>query len=198
MSFLHPHRVFPEEFLDSDTAVWWRDNAAMFFRVLTQEKYRRFYLDGNLSNNLLIYPPGFVQMESKMNGRKPKRPSVGSGSVDDKSVAFKWVNIPLTDQDLDILEQETADLEQLALAFISLGMQRLGLSVKYDRVRESYSVSIYGRDMGNAEKPCGVSGTAADLRDALCVSLYRFNTCLQGSFDGSTVEGTTFQPKRFR
>lgn len=133
-----------------------------------------------------------------MNGRKSKQLGSRSSGGDGKSLPFEWINVPLTAEDFDILERETADIEQLALAFIKLGVQRLGLSIKYDRARESYTVSIYGCDMGNANKPCGISGASSDLRDALLVSLYRFNHCLQGSFDGRTNQNTTIQPKRFR
>lgn len=133
-----------------------------------------------------------------MNGRKPTRPNARPSSSNGKSVPFEWINISLTDQDIDILEREEANLEQLALAYISLGVQRLGLSVKYDLTRKSYTVSIYGCDMGNDGKPCGISSSAAELRDALLVSLYRFNFGLQGSFDGRTSKGDAVQSKRFR
>lgn len=133
-----------------------------------------------------------------MNGRKPSRPRLGHGDGNDKSPTFQWINIALTSEDLDILEGEEADLEQLAFAFISLGMRGLGLSVKFDNAGKSYSVSIYGRDSRNNNKPCGISGAAADLRDAILVSLFRFNNRLQGSFDGCTTEDSIIQPKRFK
>jgi hypothetical protein len=133
-----------------------------------------------------------------VNGRKPTKPRARSGSSNGESLPFEWINVRLTDKDLDILEAETADLEQLALAYISLGVQRLGLSIKFDRVGESFVVSIYGFDLRNNNKPCGISGAAPDLRDALLVSLYRFNHCLQGSFDGRTDQNTTIQSRRFR
>jgi len=198
MKSFHPHREFPEDCLPLEAAIWWRDNANLFLRCLTQPKYRRFYADSRLSGNLIIYPPKCYMNGENMNGRKPKRNGTGNSVGINKPSTFQWINVTLTDQDLDILEREKADLEQLALAFISLGVQQLGLSVKYDRVGESYSVSIYGSDMANDGKPCGISGASSELRDALLVALYRFNNCLQGSFDGRTNSNPTIQSRRFR
>lgn len=133
-----------------------------------------------------------------MNGRKSKRIGTVNGSSNGKSAAFQWINIPLTSEDLNLLEHETAGIEQLALAFIQLGVLGLGLSVKFDRVGKSYSVSIYGCDSRNNMRPCGISGAAPDLRDALLVSLFRFNHGLQGSFDDSTNTDSIVQSPRFR
>lgn len=198
MSIIHPHRTFPEDCLPLEAAIWWRDNSALFLRCLVQPKFHKNRFGSTNTGNLLIYPPLCYRKEDILNGRKPKRSGGGLGSSDVKSATFQWINVPLTDQDLDILEREKASLEQLALAYISLGVQRLGLAVKYDSARKSYTVSIYGCDIRNDNKPCGISGAAADLRDALLVSLYRFNNCLQGSFDGQTNSDTAIQPRRFR
>jgi len=136
-------------------------------------------------------------MENKLNGRKPKRHGDSVGGSNDKSAPFRWINVQLTSEDINILEGETADLEQLAYAFIQLGVRGLGLSIKYDSARKSYAVSIYGSDSTANMQPCGISGSSPDLRDALLVSLYRFNHCLQGSFDGCTSKDAIVQPKRF-
>jgi len=198
MNVLHPHRTFPEDFLPLETALWWRDHSELFLRALTQPKYRSKSQFSSLSGNLLIYPPKCNRMENEMNGRKPKRSSPVAGNSNAKPSTFRWINVTLTAEDIDILERETANLEQLALAFIELGVRGFGLSIKYDSARKSYSVSIYGSDMANNNQPCGISGAAADLRDALLVSLFRFNTCLQGSFDDSTTENAAIQPSRFK
>jgi hypothetical protein len=137
-------------------------------------------------------------MENEMNGRKPKRSEPNVGNSDVKPAPIRWINIPLTSEDLALLERETANLEQLALAYIQLGVRGLGLSVKYDSTRKHYNVSIYGSDMAANNQPCGISGAASDLRDALLVSLFRFNSCLQGSFDGSSLTDTTVQSARFK
>lgn len=198
MSFLHPHSRFPEYCEDVELAIWWRDNYPMFLRCLVQPKYHKPAFNSTRSGNLLIYPPKCYTMENEMNGRKSKGHGDRLGSGNDKSAAFQWINISLTSEDLDLLEREEASLEQLAFAYVSLGMLGLGLSIKYDSVGKSYSVSIYGRDSRNNNKPCGISGAASDLRDALLVSLFRFNNGLQGSFDGCTNSDTTIQSKRFR
>lgn len=196
-SFYFPH-LYPEDVLPIAAAIWWRDNYALFLRVLLSPKYRQFYFGSNTSQNLLIYPPECNRMESNLNGRKPRRHGDGVGSGNDKPATFRWINITLTDQDLDILGQETASLEQLSLAFVQLGVRGLGLAIKYDRSRATFVCSIYGSDSTNNMQPCGVSGQSSDLRDALLVSLFRFNNRLQGSFDGSTAEDNTIQPRRFQ
>jgi len=198
MSVIHPHRTFPEDSLPLETALWWRDHSELFLRALLQPKYRGRSSFSNLSGNLLIYPPKCNRMENNVNGRKPKRSEPVAGNSNGKPAAFRWINVALTAEDIDLLERETANLEQLSLAFIELGVRGFGLSVKYDSARKSYSVSIYGSDMANHNQPCGISGAAADLRDALLVSLFRFNTRLQGSFDGSTTENAAIQPSRFK
>lgn len=197
MSIIHPHFEFPSDQMPIELDLWWRDNAALFIRLLTSQKYHKPQFGSSQTGNLLIYPPKCNIKENILNGRKPKRHGSSVGSSDGKSTAFRWINIQLTSEDIDILEGEEASLEQLAYAFIGLGVRGLGLSVKYDSARKSYSVSIYGPDSTNNMQPCGISGAAPDLRDALLVSLYRFNNRLQGSFDGCASEDTNIQPKRF-
>jgi len=197
-TFLHPHSEYPEDILPLEAALWWRDNYELFIKLLLSPKYHRPVFGSNLSGNLLIYPPKCDIMENKMNGRKSKQP-FGKPSVrNDQPTPFRWINIALTAEDLNTLERDETSLEQLSLAFIGLGVRGFGLSVKYDSARKSYAVSIYGSDSLNNGQPCGISGSSADLRDALCVSLYRFDYCLRGSFDGSTTQNPDVQSQRFR
>lgn len=198
MSILHPHWEYPESFLPIETALWWRDHSDLFFQVVMSPRYHKAVFGSELSGNLLIYPPKCDIKEDILNGRKLKRSGTGPDSSDGKSLPFQWVNVALADQDFDILERETANIEQLALAYLNLGVQRLGLAVKFDNARKSYTVSVYGSDSRNNMQPCGVSGSAPDLRDALLVLLYKFNNRLQGSFDGSTSQNTAVQSRRFR
>ncbi len=197
MSIIHPHF---QDFWDNspvELALWWYYNTELFLRCLTQSKYHKPLWGGTLSGNLIIYPPKCDIKEEKMNGRKPKQSVARFGDSDAQSSPLRWINIPLTDKDIALLEGETASLEQLAFAFVSLGMHGLGLSIKYDSARKSYNCSIYGPDMAANMQPCGVSGAGPDLRDALLVSLFRFNSCLQGSFDGQSSKNPTVQSRRF-
>jgi hypothetical protein len=197
MSVIHPHFSNFEDASPVQLALWWYYNSELFLRCLTQPKYHNPVWNSHLSGNLIIYPPLCNIKENKMNGRKPKQPVARFSDSDVKSSPLRWINIPLTDKDIDLLEQETASLEQLAFAFVSLGMRGLGLSIKYDSARKSYNCSIYGPDMAANMQSCGVSGAAPDLRDALLVSLFRFNSCLQGSFDGQSAKNPAVQPRRF-
>jgi len=197
MSVIHPHF---QDFWDSSSielALWWQHNSKLFLRCLTQPSFHAPVLFGSRSGNLLIYPPKCNIKEDKMNGRKSNQSVARASLSDAKPLPLKWINIPLTPEDIAILEKETADLEQLAFAYISLGVRGFGLSVKYDSARKSFNVSIYGSDMAADMQPCGISGAASDLRDALLVSLYRFNSCLQGSFDGQSAKNNAVQSKRF-
>lgn len=198
MSVIHPQRMFPSDLVPIELNVWWRDNSDLFLRCLTAPKYRVSGLFGTMSGNLLIYPPKCSITEEKMNGRKPKRHGTGLGNSDGQPLPFRWINIPLTSEDISTLERETVDLEQLAFGFIQLGMFGLGLSVKYDSARKSYNVSIYRPSDATHLQPCGISGSAPDLRDALLVSLYRFNNCLEGSFDNAPDQDVALQSGRFR
>lgn len=198
MNFLSPHFEFPSDQLPIELNLWWRDNCDLFLRCLTSPKFHRPQFNSTSTGNLLIYPPKCLIKENILNGRKPKQHGGGLGSSNAQSTSFRWINVPLTSEDIATLEREEASLEQLSYAFIQLGVFGLGLSIKYDSSRKSYTVSIYGSDISNNNQPCGISGSASELRDALLVSLFRFNTCLQGSFDGRTSADTTVQPTRFR
>jgi len=197
MSIIHPYREFPDLSTPAVLLTWWRDNYQVFLRALTYDRYRRFYGQGSISNNLLIYPPECNRMENKLNGRKPQRHERGLGSSNAQPSSIRWINIALTSEDLSILEREEASLEQLAFSFVQLGMFGLGLSIKYDRTRKSYSVSIYRPSDATNVQSLGISGASPDLRDALLVSLYRFNHCLGGSFDNAPDTDATVQPRRF-
>lgn len=197
MNVIHPYRLGSEYCEDQELSLWWLNHSGLFLRMLTSPKYHRPSFNSSLTGNLLIYPPKCSIMERQMNGRKSKRnepqPSNGNG----KSLPFRWVNVPLTSEDIDFLEQQTADLELLAFDYIQLGMHGLGLSVKYDTSRKSYSVSIYRPSDAVHVQPIGISGSAPNLRDALLVSLYRFNHCLEGSFDNAPDTDDAVQPRRF-
>lgn len=198
MSFHHPHFREYQDYLPVEAALWWQKVSATALALLTQPKYRHGVYGTKLSENLLIYPPQSVIKENILNGRKPKNVVNKSSGGNANASPFRWINVPLTGQDELILEQETADLEQLAPALIQLVLHGLGVSVKYDNARKSYNCSIYGSDNRNNMQPCGISGASSELRDAILVSLFRFNTCLQGSFDGCTLTDTAVQSKRFR
>lgn len=198
MSIFHPHFSDPETMLSIPLAIWWRDTHWLVLRELQAHKYRKGIFGSSLSGNLLIYPPGNLIMESEMNGRKPKSNGDKSRSSNGKSLPFRWINVPLTDQDIDILEGEEIGLEQLALNLIQLVGSGIGVSVKYDNAGKSYVVSLYGSDQLNDRQPCGISGASPNLRDAILVSLYRFGVKLSGSFDGQANPDSVLQPRRFR
>ena len=198
MSVLHPHFGFPEDCLPIEAAIWWRDNYDLFLRCLTSKKYAKPLYGTTVSGNLLIYPPKCDIKESILNGRKSTKSGSRSGAGAGVSTAFQWVNVSLTAEDLDTLAGETADLEQLSLAFVAVGAVGFGLSVKFDSAGKSYTCCIYGPDNANDGRPCGISGRSPDLRDALLVLLFKFNNRLQGSFDGVSNQDAIVQSRRFQ
>jgi hypothetical protein len=198
MNVYHPHLEFPSNLVPIEINLWWRDNADLFLRCIISPKFHKSWEGSSLSGNLIIYPPMCNIKENILNGRKSKRNVPGMGVRHDEPAPFRWINLPLTSEDINLLEQEEASLEQLAYAYIQLGVRGFGLSIKFDNTREQYICSIYGSDFSNNNQPCGISGAATQLRDALLVSLYRFNNRLQGSFDGKSNTDTTVQSTRFR
>lgn len=198
MSVLHPHHTDYMDYGSLDLRLWWHSNESLFVSILQSGKKYKPSLYSDKTGNLLIYPAYFALMEETMNGRKSKSVGTKPQNSDGQSAAIRWVNHTLTSEDIDQLEQETASLEQLSYALIELGERGLGISVKYDLARKSFSVSIYGSDTTNNMRPCGVSGQSSELRDAILVSLFKFNNCLQGSFDGCADPDTVVQPIRFR
>lgn len=198
MSIIPPVFNLPCDLLPPDAALWWLKNSDLFLRLLRQGKNGKRPFVGNLSHNLLIYPPEYHKVENEMNGRKPKQSQPRPTHSDGKPLPFQWINVPLTPEDVSILEREEASLEQLALAYLSVGMRGFGLSCKYDFARKSYTVCIYRPNDGTDVQPCGVSGAASDLRDALLVLLFKFNSGLGGSFDNAAVESNAIQSRRFR
>src|ERR1041384_5489934 len=166
MSVIHPQFEFPSDYVPIETNIWWRDHYDLFLRCLTSGKYLKPRFNSAQSGNLLIYPPKGDIKENILNGRKPKQHGARVGNGDGKPSSFRWINIALTSEDLAVLEQETANLEQLSYAFIQLGVFGFGLSVNYDSPRKSYTVSIYGSDSTNNMQPCGISVASTDPRDA--------------------------------
>jgi hypothetical protein len=198
MSIISPTFNLPCDFLPPEAALWWLSNSELFLRLLKAGKNGKRPFTGDLSHNLLIYPPNYHIMENEMNGRKSTEPKPRLVKRDGVALPFQWVNITLTPEDVGILESEKASLEQLALAFISVGMLGFGLSCKYDFARKSFVCCIYRPYDGNDVQPCGVSGSATDLRDALLVLLYKFNNRMGGGFDNATLENNPVQSKRFK
>ena len=198
MSIFPRHKTDYFEFMPPGLAYWYYLNSRLILAGLRSKNKVNQIAEGWVTPNLLIYPPESLIKERKMNGRKPtgngSKPSSGNG----KSLPIRWVNHTLTAEDINALEGETANLELLSSHLIQLVGSGLGVSVKYDHIRKSYNCCIYGSDNRNDGQSCGISGFSPDLRDAVLLSLYKFNNCLQGSFDGCSSETAIIQSSRFR
>ena len=196
MSTLPFPRLEPVDFFTIELMLWWIKAAPVAMDMLLNPKYRRATFGSTLSGNLLIYPLKNLIMETDMNGRKSKDNGAKHSLPANKSLPFGWVNCPLTSEDYDYLEQQTASLELLTSNLIQLVVRGFGVSVKYDHARKSFNVCIYRPDIGDGRQPLGLSGHSTDVRDAILVTLYRFDHKLGGEFPDRIMEGTSNQPSR--
>jgi hypothetical protein len=169
----------------------------VILKLLTSPRYRAIDRFSGRSVNLLVQPPKKLIMEGLMSGRKPKTNGGRDSIRDSKSPSFRWVNVPLEDTDFDYLERQEATLEQLALDYVQLATRGFGTSVKYDPARKSFNCCIYGSSAGDDSDKCGLSGHSPDLRDALLVTLYRFDIKLQGEFPAFSSDSTIHKSRRF-
>ena len=190
------HFDTPETFMSAELAIWWyyaRDTAIL---LLTARKYRRKSYYSNKTDNLLLYPPEHLIKENIVNGRKPKDQPRFNGSKSAQSSTIEWLDGLLTAEDIDILERDTTSIEYLAGKLISLVSDGYGCAVKYDLERERYNCTIYRPPNGKQRKHLGLSGNSPDLRDAILVTLYRFDSKFGGVIDDSSPDASSAKQKR--
>jgi len=196
MSFFHVHFSYVEDNMNPELAAWWLTAHVVILRVLTSPKYRRPVWGTTLSGNLLIQPPKNLIMETHMNGRKPKSSSSRNGSIPVQPASLEWINSPLTPEDYDLLEHDSASLEYLSGVLIGLVGRCYGVSVKFDSERRRYNCTIYRSPSDGNRRHLGLSGFAPDLRDSILVTLYRFNVKCGGELTDSLVENSSNQSVR--
>ena len=190
------HFDSPETFMRPDLQQWWVHAEPVVIAVLTQRKYRGKSFYSNQSNNLLLYPPENLIRRDILNGRKPKNQSRFNGSKSEQPAALEWLDGSLTPEDIDVLEHDETSLEYLAGVLISLVSDGYGCSVKLDIERERFNCTIYRPPSGKQRRHLGLSGHSPNLRDALLVTLYRFNIKYGGVLDDSTVGDSSAKQKR--
>lgn len=132
--------------------------------------------------------------EPNASGDRFKRDNSGVQRND-----IKWLNIKLTDEDVNELTASDATFEFLVASVVGLCTDGLALSIKTVDEGKSYCVTLIGSNLGSSGAAYGLSSFAGELRDALLVSLYKFDTYLEGDIsNGDKFVNSTQQDKRFR
>lgn len=112
---------------------------------------------------------------------------------------WKWVNIPITDADIDELSGSESTFEFLAASLCALAGDGIGFSIKLIDSGKSFCVTLNGPDIPGGSTIYGVSSFAGELRDALLVALYKFDIHLEGDWSNVTKLVEAAKPRqRFR
>lgn len=112
---------------------------------------------------------------------------------------LKWINIPLTDEDIDELSGSQSTVEFLAASLCSLATDGYGFSIKPVDSGKSLCCTINRPDLFGDGIAYGMSSFAGELRDVLLVALYKFDVKLEGDFANCTPFLETSKPRqRFR
>lgn len=129
-----------------------------------------------------------------INGTNGTRDS-GQGSGNE----WKWINIPLQDEDAFHLDGSDLTLEFLAGSIASLANDGYGVTIKPTDNGETVCCTIYRPNFPRRGVTIGISGFAGNVRDALLVTMYKFDEKLGGSFTNYTEFDTPNREKsRFR
>lgn len=112
---------------------------------------------------------------------------------------LKWINIPLSDEDVDVLSRSESSVEFLAASLCALAVDGYGFSVKPVDSGKSLCCTINRPDLFGDGVAYGMSSFAGELRDVLLVALYKFDVKLEGDFSNCTPFLETSKPRqRFR
>jgi len=190
------HSPFPEDVLPLPVAIWFYETWPVFMLMFTRTRYRRPVWGSNLSGNLLIYPPDYVLNGEKMNDNNAKRNGGRNRGKSEQSPSFQWINVTLTDEDYDQLELVTSDLPTLGAMLVGLVVGGYGVTVKYDSERKRFNCTIYRPGGDNNSRPVGLSSFAPDLRDAIAVTLYKFEVKCGGELKPDTSDNSSNQRRQ--
>jgi hypothetical protein len=196
MSFHLSYSPYPEDNIPYVFLGWWVKALPVVIHLLTAVRYRRPVYNSHLSGNLLVYPPKDLLKEYILNGRKPKGSTTGNGDKPSQSPPLEWINAPLTAEDYIALERDASGLEYLSGLLIGLVCRGYGVSVKYDSERRRYNCTIYRPPSDSNRRHMGLSGFAPDVRDAILVTLYRFELKCRGELTDDLVSDSRNKPER--
>lgn len=129
--------------------------------------------------------------------RKPKGKQNGNKTTNRNSnvnAPMRWINIQLTDEDLLILDGQSADTTELALSIVELAIEGADIGIK--RTDGGASIMAYAiADDSHVEGGrFGVSAYASNVPDAVSALLYKIDVKLH---DGIPAPSTS-AARRFR
>ena len=193
------HGSLPVDFLPPELIQWWFRWGDKCTAQLTHPKIFKNSHVPTTSENFFVYPTHDFIMENLMNGRKSKTQSGSNGTSNQQSTPLEWINIPLSDEDLNILASDEKDFDTLAALLCNVASRGYGISIKRTNEGKSYSVTIYRPPTIDDRRNLGLSSSSSSLRDALLVTLYKLEVCLQGEIGhGLPNNGDMGLRQRFR
>lgn len=191
MTFDLFHDPFPEDFLSPALAIWFYATWPVFLLMFQRTRYRVPVYGTHLSGNLFVYPPKSMLNGEKMDDNKSKRNGSRNRGKSEQSSSFQWVNVPLTDEDYDQLERVTSDLPTLGAMLVGLVSGGYGVTVKYDSERKRFNCTVYRSSGDDNSRSLGLSSHAPDLRDAIAVTLYKFEVKCGGELKPDSVDDSS-------
>jgi len=96
---------------------------------------------------------------------------------------WRWINIRLTDEDIAVLSNADDTLEYLAASVLALAMEGVNITVKSMDGGETICCTLNRPDSDNRGGVSGISSFSGTVRDALLVSLYKYERLLGGEWD---------------
>jgi len=113
--------------------------------------------------------------------------NVNGGGGEGKRDEWKWANLRLSPEDIDILGSSDATLEYLATQCCELADGGIGFTVKPADLGKSRCAILYRPDFPVSGRTLAVSAYADNARDALLTVLYKLDTYGGGDFTGFDV-----------
>lgn len=128
--------------------------------------------------------------DKPVNSGLPQKPAKQEGTM-------RWINVPLGEDDIDYLANQSASNEVLGGLLLGVALQGYGFSVKRMPDEVTYMCAIMGQNGAVGGGSCGVSAFSDNPRDATLACLYKFTQRLGGTFDGHADDSAPIRP-RFR
>lgn len=131
-----------------------------------------------------------VKTNDRPSNKNQSANSSGRGNV-------RWINVSLSDDDAAFLTETSTGFSELAAMACEYVARGYSLTIKPMDGGDSVMACIVGSASGNPDVSVGLSGFAANVRDALLVLCYKFEDKLGGELPLPDEPTSTGRP-RFR
>lgn len=101
---------------------------------------------------------------------------------------WKWVNLKLSDEDIDTLAKSDATLEYLACCGVALANDGIGFKVEPTDEGKSIRCTIYRPNFNGRGDIIGISSYSDNVRDAILAGLYKLDNYMGGDFSTYSPE----------